>query len=178
MRQPVLTAGVLLTSYAFGQSTTSSASVISTRTAVDSSLLYPSGPYETDSSYSYNALTTSNGTASITSSVSGSATGSASTTTTSSSTGSRIILSGGGGSTSTRSGNSTASTTSSSAAATNTQPCNGYPEFCSRKFSNVSMVVAHNSPFHIKNNAASNQVNDVTTQLNDGIRGRKFTFSL
>ncbi|OJD35077.1 tat pathway signal sequence [Diplodia corticola] len=67
-------------------------------------------------------------------------------------------------------GNSTASETSSSAAPTNTQPCNGYTELCSRKYSNVTEVCAHNSPFTIKNNAASNQNYDVTTQLNDGIR--------
>ncbi|KAF4313469.1 tat pathway signal sequence [Botryosphaeria dothidea] len=66
--------------------------------------------------------------------------------------------------------NSTAAGTSSSAAPTNTQPCNGYTEFCSRKYSNVTEVCAHNSPFTIKNNAASNQNYDVTTQLNDGIR--------
>lgn len=69
--------------------------------------------------------------------------------------------------------NSTAAGTSSSAAPTNTQPCNGYTELCSRKYSNVTEVCAHNSPFTIKNNAASNQNYDVTTQLNDGIRMRK-----
>lgn len=36
------------------------------------------------------------------------------------------------------------------------------------------MVVAHNSPFHIAHNAASNQQYDVTQQLNDGIRGLQF----
>lgn len=49
--------------------------------------------------------------------------------------------------------------------------CNGYTEFCNRKYSNVTYVVAHNSPFHKPNNAASNQDFDVTTQLNNGIRG-------
>lgn len=63
-----------------------------------------------------------------------------------------------------------ATTTSSSAAPTNTQPCNGYTELCARKYSNVTEVCAHNSPFAVKNNAASNQDYDVTTQLNDGIR--------
>jgi hypothetical protein len=53
----------------------------------------------------------------------------------------------------------------------NTTPCNGYPEFCNRKFSNVSMVVAHNSPFVKPHNAASNQDLPVLTQLQDGIRG-------
>lgn len=49
--------------------------------------------------------------------------------------------------------------------------CNGYTEFCNRKYSNVTYVVAHNSPFHIAGNAASNQQYDVGTQLDDGVRG-------
>jgi hypothetical protein len=49
--------------------------------------------------------------------------------------------------------------------------CNGYAEFCDRKYSNVTYVVAHNSPFHRAHNAASNQDFDVTTQLDNGIRG-------
>jgi hypothetical protein len=67
------------------------------------------------------------------------------------------------------------STTSNSAAplATNAQPCNGYVELCDRKLSNVSLVVAHNSPFAIPHNAASNQELGVLTQLGDGIRGCK-----
>lgn len=69
--------------------------------------------------------------------------------------------------------NSTSSGTSSAAAPTNTQPCNGYTELCARKFSNVTEVCAHNSPFDVKNNAASNQDFGVATQLNDGIRMRK-----
>jgi len=36
------------------------------------------------------------------------------------------------------------------------------------------MVVAHNSPFDIPHNAASNQVYGVTQQLDDGIRGLQF----
>jgi hypothetical protein len=53
----------------------------------------------------------------------------------------------------------------------NTQPCNGYVELCDRNFSNVSMVVAHNSPFVKPHNAASNQAYPVLTQLQDRIRG-------
>ena len=65
----------------------------------------------------------------------------------------------------------TASTTASSAPlATNTVACNNYPEFCSRKYSNITEVCAHNSAFSIKNNAASNQVLSIVDQLNDGIR--------
>lgn len=60
--------------------------------------------------------------------------------------------------------------TSSAAQPTNTVPCNNYPEFCNRRYSNITQVCSHNSAFAVKNNAASNQVYDITTQLNDGIR--------
>lgn len=42
--------------------------------------------------------------------------------------------------------NATATSTSTSAQPTNTTPCNNYPEFCSRQYSNVTEVSAHNSP--------------------------------
>ena len=75
---------------------------------------------------------------------------------------------------STRSNNtaasSSASRTSTAAIATNTVPCNNYPEFCNRKYSNITQVCAHNSAFSKKNNAASNQVYSITEQLDDGIR--------
>ena len=61
-------------------------------------------------------------------------------------------------------------TTSSSAIATNTQPCNNYAEFCTRQYSNITMVTAHNFAFVRKGNGASNQALAVTYQLNDGIR--------
>jgi hypothetical protein len=64
----------------------------------------------------------------------------------------------------------TASSTSSSAEPTNTTPCNNYPEFCSRKYSNITMVSCHNSPFVRPGSAASNQQLDVVAQLNDGVR--------
>lgn len=66
-----------------------------------------------------------------------------------------------------------ASATSSSARPSNTQPCNGYTELCDRKYSNITEVCAHNSPFTRSGSAAANQQYDVTTQLNDGIRMRK-----
>ena len=50
------------------------------------------------------------------------------------------------------------------------QPCNGYTELCSRSYSNVTFVAAHNSPFAEALNPASNQDYGVITQLNDGIR--------
>ena len=94
-----------------------------------------------------------------------------SATATSTSSATVTYLTGGGGaSISAGNSSSTVSSTSSSAQPTNTQPCNGYPEFCNRKYSNITMVTAHNSPFTIPNNAASNQVLPVLTQLSDGVR--------
>lgn len=75
-----------------------------------------------------------------------------------------------GGSGATGNSSSTSSAASTSTPVINTQPCNGYPEFCSRSYSNITMVAAHNSPFVRPGNAASNQALDVTTQLDDGIR--------
>lgn len=86
----------------------------------------------------------------------------------------------GGGTTTTLHSNSTMnstrthSTTSSTPTQTNTTPCNGYSEFCMRNYSNITNVAAHNSPFVVPGNAASNQAFKVTDQLNDGIRMRKF----
>ncbi|EPE04999.1 tat pathway signal sequence [Ophiostoma piceae UAMH 11346] len=48
--------------------------------------------------------------------------------------------------------------------------CNGYAELCDRRYSNVSMVGAHNSPFVLSKNLAANQAFHVTQQLDDGIR--------
>ncbi|KAF3058294.1 putative tat pathway signal sequence protein [Daldinia childiae] len=66
--------------------------------------------------------------------------------------------------------NATSSTSSPTPEVTNTQPCNNYPEFCSRKYSNITHVACHNSPFITPNNLAANQQYDVTSQLNDGVR--------
>ncbi|KAL8820807.1 MAG: hypothetical protein Q9191_007437 [Dirinaria sp. TL-2023a] len=68
------------------------------------------------------------------------------------------------------SNSTTSSTTTSSAQPTNTQACNNYPEFCGRKYSNVTYIAAHNSPFVNANNAAANQIYGVVDQLNDGVR--------
>lgn len=70
--------------------------------------------------------------------------------------------------------NTASSTTSSAPLATNTVPCNNYPEFCSRKYSNITEVCAHNSAFSIKDNAASNQRLSIVDQLDDGIRMSMF----
>lgn len=76
----------------------------------------------------------------------------------------------GGSRTPTISGNMTASATSGSPMPSNTQACNNYPEFCTRKYSNITEICAHNSPFSRKNNFGSNQGLGVTQQLNDGVR--------
>jgi hypothetical protein len=96
----------------------------------------------------------------------GTSNGTSSETDTSTSKNSLTLIGG----TATVQGNNTASSTSSSAQRTNTQACNGYSEFCSRSYSNITMVTAHNSNFIRKNNAASNQDLSVADQLNDGIR--------
>lgn len=69
-------------------------------------------------------------------------------------------------------------TTSTVPLPTNTQPCNGYVEFCARNYSNITYVAAHNSPFDRQGNIASNQQYSVTTQLNDGIRMLQFQVHL
>ncbi|KAH7326120.1 PLC-like phosphodiesterase [Stachybotrys elegans] len=67
---------------------------------------------------------------------------------------------------------SQASQTSTSTAArpTSTLPCNEHVELCSRKYSNFTMVGAHNSPFNRPGNSGSNQALSVGTQLDDGVR--------
>ena len=77
----------------------------------------------------------------------------------------------GGTKTTAVSGNMTMSTTTSEEPRpTNTQPCNNYVELCDRRYSNITEVCAHNSPFVRDNNVGSNQALRVTQQLNDGIR--------
>lgn len=60
--------------------------------------------------------------------------------------------------------------TTTAATPTNTQPCNNYLEFCTRKYSNITFVAAHNSPFVRPGNSGSNQAIRVKGQLEDGIR--------
>ncbi|KAF3405140.1 putative secreted protein [Talaromyces pinophilus] len=76
--------------------------------------------------------------------------------------------------TASRNGTTATMTTSTAPLPTNTQPCNGYVEFCARNYSNITYVAAHNSPFDRQGNIASNQQYSVTTQLNDGIRMLQF----
>jgi len=65
---------------------------------------------------------------------------------------------------------SNATETSTGAEPKNTQPCNNYVELCDKKYSNVTAIAAHNSPFVRKGSSAANQQLDVVTQLNDGVR--------
>jgi hypothetical protein len=67
-------------------------------------------------------------------------------------------------------GNSSATASTTAALPSNTQPCNGYVEFCDRQYSNITYVAAHNFPFIRENNAARNQELGMLDQLNDGIR--------
>lgn len=53
---------------------------------------------------------------------------------------------------------------------TNTQPCNGHVELCTRRYSNVTHVGCHNSPFVRPGNSGSNQELPVRAQLDDGVR--------
>ena len=69
----------------------------------------------------------------------------------------------------------TASASASESPVVNTQPCNGYPEFCARNYSNITVVAAHNSPFVQPGSVAANQALDVEAQLDDGIRMCKWT---
>ncbi|GAA5837498.1 hypothetical protein JCM3766R1_006824 [Sporobolomyces carnicolor] len=59
---------------------------------------------------------------------------------------------------------------SSSSTSTTTTTCNGYAEFCDRKYSNVSIIGAHNSYGVQAGSVAANQNYTVETQLNNGIR--------
>ena len=65
---------------------------------------------------------------------------------------------------------SSQTSSSTSPEPTNTQPCNAHVEFCDRSYGNLTFVGAHNSPFALQNNVASNQDNGVLKQLDDGIR--------
>ena len=50
------------------------------------------------------------------------------------------------------------------------QTCNNYAEFCQRKYSNITEICAHNSPFSVIGSLSSNQLYDVEQQLDDGVR--------
>lgn len=141
----------------------------------------PTGTYETYSSTvtlstdsTGGVYTVGNGTGTHTASTTGTASGNSTGTTGPTTTSQSItVLSGGvGGSSLAANATRTGAPASSSSPVVNTRPCNGYPEFCNRNYSNITMVAAHNSPFVRPGNAAANQDLPVLTQLNDGIRMR------
>ncbi|KAL2817865.1 PLC-like phosphodiesterase [Aspergillus granulosus] len=157
--------------------TESLSSLLGTVTTTIDDATVPTGEYITYTTTSY---LTSHGsvidstTFNVTT-TSGSNTTTANATTTSSSDTVTVLV---GGQT-TISGNATNATqtsshTPSATPVVNTQPCNGWPEFCNRKYSNITMVAAHNSPFVVQGNVASNQALDVQYQLDDGIRMLQF----
>ncbi|KAL0942445.1 tat pathway signal sequence [Colletotrichum truncatum] len=125
----------------------------------------PTGPYATYTSkitLTGEKLTTVTGTVTFTGNI---------TQTTTNAEGQSVVIISGETSVMTATVNGTASRTSSaSPTPTNTTPCNNYVEFCDRKYSNITEVGCHNSPFVRPGNSASNQALDVTTQLNDGVR--------
>lgn len=130
----------------------------------DASVAVPSGSYDIITGTQFTAMTVlDTTTASVTGSMARNS---------SSSSSSNPYLIVGGATTTTRNGTATATT--STATPTNTQPCNGYPEFCSRKYSNITQVTAHNAALVKKNNAFSNQQVPIVGQLNDGIRMSEF----
>lgn len=153
-----------------------------TGTLSPSALDSPTGTYQSVTTTITLPTSPSSGTTGLgTSGTSG--TGNLSDTTTTTSTASVTVLVGGQGTvtlapnaTATGSGTLISSTpTSAVPVPTNTQPCNGYVEFCARNYSNITVVAAHNSPFVRKGNLAANQAYPVTNQLNDGVRMREYS---
>ncbi|CAI7653149.1 unnamed protein product [Penicillium crustosum] len=183
MRWPTILVGFLAVAVA-QDTTTESSSTESGKTTTDGTTVVsvttpvalPSGTYQDLST----TITLSDGDKSIIASTTqhnGTMTASNQTAVTTTSD-SLTLLVGGGGTTvignNSMNATATATGTATSTPVVNTRPCNNYPEFCARKYSNITMVAAHNSPFVRKNNIAANQVLDVTTQLNDGIRTLQF----
>lgn len=156
--------GSLLAIAAQAQSITLGSLTISTNSAP--SIAVPTGNYISYTSQSTVSSTSSLASTNGTYSRNGTNTASSSP---SSTTGATLVLAGSSRSSSS-SLNGPTSQTSTVAAPVNTQPCNNYPEFCSRKYSNITEVCAHNSAFAKPNNAESNQEYGIIVQLNDGIR--------
>ncbi|KAI0892275.1 PLC-like phosphodiesterase [Annulohypoxylon nitens] len=151
-----------------GQTTLSNdGTTITDSTATSAEATTPTGTYESFSSQitlgtdlgTTGSIATSIGTDNVTRS-----------TISSSSSDTVTFLTGSAVTTTTLAGNFSSSTTSAVPTVTNTQPCNNYAEFCTRKYSNITNVACHNSPFITPNNLAANQQYDVTAQLNDGVR--------
>lgn len=172
-----LLAGVARADETTESSTTSSSSLALSDaiTVTDpSDAAMPTGTYQAIST----TLTLDNGkpSVSVSSSLIGNSTASGNQTTLASTSDSVTVLVGAAGTTTlgnSSMANATSTIATSLPTATNSQPCNNYPDFCPRKYSNITMIAAHNSPFVRKGNAAANQAYDVVAQLNDGIRMRK-----
>ncbi|KAI1081293.1 PLC-like phosphodiesterase [Whalleya microplaca] len=127
----------------------------------------PTGPYQsptTQVTLSPTLASTSDGASSM------AASNTTTKTSLSSSSQTVTFLTGSNGSPTASGGSNATTTTASRPTVTNTQPCNNYAEFCTRKYSNITEVACHNSPFITPNNLAANQQYDVTLQLNDGVR--------
>ncbi|KAI8945503.1 PLC-like phosphodiesterase [Xylaria longipes] len=128
----------------------------------------PTGPYQSFESQitqeTGSLVTLSDGTSSIFAD-------NATTTTKARTSNTVTILTGSAKTTTTTTLSGSATTTVTPAPGpTNTQACNNYVEFCTRRYSNITEVACHNSPFITPNNIAANQQFDVAQQLNDGIR--------
>ncbi|KAI1270731.1 PLC-like phosphodiesterase [Xylariaceae sp. FL1019] len=159
----------------YAQSTETSSdgttSTVDTSSVTETEAATPTGSYLSLSSQVSQGTTSSSGTKSGSRATStDSATDSQVAQTTSKTA---TYLTGSGAATSTF-GNMTrtvsSTSTSSSAAATSGLACNNYAEFCDRKYSNITEIACHNSPFVTANNLAANQEFDVTYQLDDGVR--------
>lgn len=178
--------GLLLAVEAYAQSSVLILSGSNTRSIANlGGDLVPTGTEATYASYastitvpSSTATTSLNGSMSL---LSSSVAGSNGSTATGSTTSRKVtILSGSNGASSSATASLNATTAQNITAASrttstvpqpiNTQPCNQYPEFCARKYSNITYIAAHNSPFINPNNAAANQELGVIQQLDDGIR--------
>jgi hypothetical protein len=181
MRWPTFT--LLLAAVAVAQDTTTTSSTESGTTtesstvkSVTTPVALPSGTYQEVST----TITLGDGETSIVASpthYNGTMTASNQTVFTTTSDSLTFLV--GGGRTSVIGNNSmnataTATSTSTKEPVVNTRPCNDYPEFCTRKYSNITMIAAHNSPFVRPNNLGANQALDVTQQLNDGVRMCKY----
>lgn len=155
----------LLAAAAHAQSTTVDGTLVAS-IVTNPSIAAPTGSY-----ISYTAQITPSTSSSIATNTTVALNG----TRTSTTTGAAIILTGVPHSSSTGTVNGSATSTSSGATASNTQPCNGYVEFCDRRYSNITYVCSHNSAFVKPGNVASNQDYGIPAQLNDGIRMSEFS---
>ena len=181
MRYTILTTWVLLAIRALGQSVitltgTNTADVSGGGDYVTTGVTYADDSSTLSITATRSAFSTQSELASVVSDLNSTTTTGNSTSATSATSATQTLLVGSAQTSSvsngTSSGNATA--TSSSAPPVNTVPCNGHRSFCSRSYSNITHIAAHNSPFVRPGNVASNQMLEVETQLNDGVRMLQF----